>query len=273
MVKMFNATRGLLDQIEEGALDSKAPLADVLRKCVALGGRAGSDQLRDWARKELDGYGLDEEVPRYRVVPAIIAIDGANSAWKWTGQQISPIELPDFARDVIKQEVELRQGVAELERTASRDDSIRLQHAAMADLVTYMNAQSDVINGTIFRMYWQVSANSFHGVVDTIRTTLVSLVAELRSAGVADVPTAEAANAAVQVVVHNAKRSTIQVNTNQLSGGSSVSAQNSVQGDGDEKSSKLPVWLTAPWSIAIGLATIVAGVAGMAVWLDWSPFG
>lgn len=270
---MFNATHSLLDQIEQGALDSKAPLADVLRKCVALGGRAGSDQLRDWARTELDGYAPDEEVPRYRVIPAVIAIDGANSAWKWTGQQLSSMELPDFARDVIRPEVELRQGVAELERVASSsDESIRLQHSAMADLVTYMNTQGDVVNGTISRMYWQVSANSFHGVVDIIRTTLVSLVAELRAVGVTDTPTAEAANHAVQVVVHRAKRSTIQVNTNHLMGDGTAIAQVNHEHDGDGKRG-LPTWLTAPWTIAIGLATIVAGVTGIAVWLDWNPFG
>jgi hypothetical protein len=54
---MARPVPGLLSQIEEGALDSRVPLVDVLRKCVALGGQAGSAELRDWARRELDGYG------------------------------------------------------------------------------------------------------------------------------------------------------------------------------------------------------------------------
>jgi hypothetical protein len=68
----------LLERIEQGALDSGTPLADSLRLCVALGGRAGSAELRDWARKELDGYGANDDLPDYRVVTVPILIDGSN---------------------------------------------------------------------------------------------------------------------------------------------------------------------------------------------------
>ena len=96
---MARSRAGLLEQIEQGALDSKTPLADVLRKCVALGGRAGSEQLRDWARRELDGYrDGKQELPAYRIVPAAIAIDGQNMAFQVTGQQLSSYDLPEFAR-------------------------------------------------------------------------------------------------------------------------------------------------------------------------------
>lgn len=68
----------LLERIEEGALDPGRPLADTLRLCVALGGRAGSADLRDWARRELDEYGADDDLPSYRVVSVPILIDGSN---------------------------------------------------------------------------------------------------------------------------------------------------------------------------------------------------
>ena len=52
---------------------SDRPLAETLRKCIVLGGRAGSTELRDWASKELRGYYGDSALPQYRQVPAIIA--------------------------------------------------------------------------------------------------------------------------------------------------------------------------------------------------------
>lgn len=61
------ADKGLLAQDEDGALDSSTSLADTLRKCIALGGQAGSEELRDWARRELDGYKVEDELPEYRV--------------------------------------------------------------------------------------------------------------------------------------------------------------------------------------------------------------
>jgi hypothetical protein len=62
--------RSLLDAIEEGALDPKSDLPALLRKCIALGGRSGSSELRAWARQELNGYGEDDAVPKYRVLTA-----------------------------------------------------------------------------------------------------------------------------------------------------------------------------------------------------------
>lgn len=78
----------LVEQIESDALDSSASLADALRKCVALGGRAGSADLRDWATRELTGY-PGTEVPEYRKIVAPIVIDGIAGNMRITGQQIS----------------------------------------------------------------------------------------------------------------------------------------------------------------------------------------
>jgi hypothetical protein len=51
----------LIGEIERDLLDGKA-LAD-LRKCIVLGGRSGSVELRDWASRQLRGYGPDDELP------------------------------------------------------------------------------------------------------------------------------------------------------------------------------------------------------------------
>jgi hypothetical protein len=63
---------GLLREIEAGALDSWTPIADVLRKVIAIGGRYHSPELRDWASRELNGYGPDDELPDYRKYEAQI---------------------------------------------------------------------------------------------------------------------------------------------------------------------------------------------------------
>lgn len=266
------SARGLLSQIEEGALDSETPLADVLRKCVALGGRAGSAELRDWARRELDGYLDEESLPSYRVVPAILAIDGQNLAYRVTGQEISPWQLPEFAREAFKQETRVYFGIAELEKiVVASEDVVKLLDPRMPDLVLYMNTKSDY--GTaIHSMYWKVSTTSIHGILDNVRTKLVSLVAEMRAVGADENPTAEATNQAVNVVLHNAKRSTINVNTNQSAAAGGSSHQAITSNPGRNSRRKLPAWVSGPWGFAVGLSTIVAAGAGVAVWLGWNPF-
>jgi hypothetical protein len=45
---------GLLAQIEAGVVGNE-PLSSLLQKCIVLGGQAGSEKMRDWARHELNG--------------------------------------------------------------------------------------------------------------------------------------------------------------------------------------------------------------------------
>src|SRR4051794_33434707 len=98
----------LLDQIERDVLDEAASLAGALRKCLALGEKSGSEELRHWATVELQGY-KDLEVtplPDYRVIPAQLTIDGFSGNAMVKGQAISPSVLPDFVQERVKNEVE-----------------------------------------------------------------------------------------------------------------------------------------------------------------------
>jgi AbiTii len=81
--------RSLLNKIEQAALDETVPVVVALRHCLALGGRAGSTALRDWASKELQGYGPDDDLPAYRVLPAMLKVDGAFPTGWIKGQPFS----------------------------------------------------------------------------------------------------------------------------------------------------------------------------------------
>jgi hypothetical protein len=54
------SSTSLLSELESDVVSDR-PLADVLRKCIILGGRVDSVELRDWATKELRGYSADDE--------------------------------------------------------------------------------------------------------------------------------------------------------------------------------------------------------------------
>lgn len=47
----------LIAEIERDALNERVAVATALRKCIVLGGKSGSEALRDWASRELKGYG------------------------------------------------------------------------------------------------------------------------------------------------------------------------------------------------------------------------
>ena len=140
-------------------------------------------------------------------------IDGIAGNYKVTRQAFPPLGLPDFARDKIKDEAELRDGVGNIEALLQMEE-IKLSPPMASDLVRYMNVQSQQPHQHIESLYWQISHAAIRGVLDQIRTSLTQLVAELRANMSSDdaVPSAEAANQAVSVIV-TGKRSEVRVTT------------------------------------------------------------
>jgi hypothetical protein len=117
-----------IKDIQDAALDGNVPLADVLRRVMALGGRVGSPELREWASRELHGYvGIDVELPAYRKVPAPIMIDVLSPGRHVTGRQMSPRAFPEGIRDVIKEEAKLAQGIGEIEAMVEPADASGLK--------------------------------------------------------------------------------------------------------------------------------------------------
>jgi len=252
----------LLDQIEDDAVNGR-PIADTLRKAVILGGKAGSTALRDWATKELKGYAPADELPGYRIVGAPICVDAlVGNAWI-KGQRMSIHELPKFAQESIKEQVELTFPVGEIEAIIrnvekGEDSTAHLSLPGAADLVLLWNHESTVPYQHIQSVYWSVSVTSLHGVVDQVRTTLTELVAEMRAGTPQgqELPSADVTNQAVSVAVHG-KNARVVV-TSQISAGDAI-AMNGEPGKRD------PSWWTlgrVAWAAVVGTATIAAAVFG-----------
>lgn len=205
----------MLLQIQNDALDDGVPVASALRKCLVLGGETGSAELRDWARRELEGYSGTDSVPDYRVIHAPLKVDGIAGNYQVTGEQIASTRIPDFARDVVSERLELRYGVGSLEALLQQTD-IKLQPPGASDLVRYMNAEDGTM---IMALYWGISHAAIHGALDQIRTALTRLVVELkgRLGDDGDVPDAAAASQAVNVVI-NGQGSSVQITTAQAAG-------------------------------------------------------
>lgn len=211
-------------KIERDLLGNK-PLRDCLRECVSLGGDLRSARLRDWAKKELMGYHDGDEIPSYRIVTPFLMGDGQMHRGLFKGMAIAWTSLPAFARDDIKDELNLTSGAATLDEIArsaeSNDDMVKISLPMGADLGRLMSNENIYYE----RIYWGVAASVIRGVLDEIRTTAVSVLAEVRSGTPATgAPTAgvgQLADQAVNVNVYGGRRHTINVTTNQSGTGDS----------------------------------------------------
>lgn len=245
----------LIDDIERDALDEQAAIPSVLRKCLALGGQTGSEALRDWATRELNGYGREDSLPEYRVIAAPLRLDGIAGNFRITGQALPPSSLPDVVREHVSERLELRQGVGEIAALARQSD-IKLMPPGGGNIARLVNAENDNPYQHVDSVYWAVAHAAVEGVLDQIRTALTVLVAEVRATSGHEgrVPTADSVNHAVSVVV-TGKRSKVSVTSAQAhSGTASIAAP--TQPEGEDES--------AFWTTGRRIGAFLVGFAGVA---------
>jgi AbiTii len=261
-------TAALIEQIQEEALDDQKSLAGVLRKCVALAAQARSDDLVDWATRELRGYfaegdGPLPDVPGYRVVAAPLVIDGMDGGYKFTQLQISPVELPEPANETVKEEVELRAGVGELEdllrRARDSDEQIRFGLPGSAAEARLMSATRGHF---VERIYWHVSPTAVAGALDQVRTRLVELSSRIKATTRdGGEPTPEAVQNMVNVVLNESAGSTVNVTAAQASGPGPAIVN-------EPHPAERPWWRRAKTIGAFFVAlAVIAGT--VAAWLTW----
>ncbi|MXW76581.1 MAG: hypothetical protein F4Z58_11195 [Acidimicrobiaceae bacterium] len=245
----------LLEEIEHDVLTSQ-PLADTLRKCVVLGGRAGSVELREWATRELRGYHSKDDVPDYRTVGAPILADVVTGGGILRGRQIGVLSLPDGVRQNVSEQFTLREGVGTLEAMAvSADNSehgaLRMSLPMASEIGSVMDQEIGDPYQQFTALYWSISGVLIHGVVDQVRTTLAELVAEMRAGtpSSSDLPAADVANQAVSVAVQG-KGNRVTV----LSAHESVGAPVNLKLDDDRDDS--PFW-TKTRRVAAFVAALV----------------
>ena len=225
-----------------------------------------NDELRDWASQEADGY-RDGDVPNYRKIYVPLLIDAVTFTHQIRGQQISSMDLPDFAQGKITEELSLAQGVGDLQALvlnarATGKSALKMSPSGTAELLKLWNYErQNSGNGTIMALYWDVNVARIEGVLDQIRTTLVRLVSEMRATmpDDASVPSPESAASAVNVVLHGGKRNQVTVTTAQADNGASASVTTPPPAPQKE----------GGWTKTIAIWTvIIAIIAGITLYLS-----
>lgn len=269
---MAKNNRYLLAELQAGLRDDRTSTTSLLQKCILLGGQVGSECLRDWARQELKGYDKADTVPDYRRVAAAICIDGATFRGLVTGQQISPMALPEYAHGYMTEKPILTNPIGELEDLSRGSKStVMLSPAGAQELVMLMNHES-TSGDQITRLYWQVSRSTIAGIITGVRTALAELVGELLAAVSDDdqPPSKQAVDDAVQFLVTGDRNIVTVVGSQTTTNGNSTIT---VTGSSDQPTADKETWWRR-WrkrGLLIGLATVVAAVVGVLQWIGWTP--
>jgi AbiTii len=84
-----------VDDLIEMAADSKRPLGDALRKCLIQSFDLKNDKLKDWVKKELNGYCGNDEIPDYRKAMLHSRGNFSGPAGSWIPKRPLPIGVID----------------------------------------------------------------------------------------------------------------------------------------------------------------------------------
>lgn len=218
-------TDTLLRSLREHVIDESQSLAGLLRKCLLLGAETGSDALRAWARNELNGYRDEDELPEYRQLVGVpISIDTLSGPNWARGQIIDRLQIPEEARQYVPETIPLRQGVDELERTASQD-SVRFTSPGLAVAQSIWTQQLGMFQ-SVEGIRYVMSGSAFVGILGEIRTALIDMVAELTaSTPLSELPSKAQVDDAVTRYVGDVYNTTIQGATGPLAIGDGAKAK------------------------------------------------
>ncbi|WP_410539413.1 hypothetical protein [Streptomyces sp. KL2] len=175
-----------LEQLERAVLNEDASLAAALRQFLLIADYAHQEELRTWALKQLEGYEVGEELPRFREVAATLEITleprTPGRPRMEDTRKISSHQLPQSVRDRgIGEDAPIRYGGREMEALIAMGWSLEVRPPGSAE---YLAEVTDELgNGsTVLSLHWRVHLTSLRQVLDHIRTRLTLFVAEVRAA-------------------------------------------------------------------------------------------
>lgn len=205
----------------------------------------------------VSGRGTAPGLPKIRTP---LLMDAFAQGGIFRGKQVSVIDLPEEARDVVGDELPLTFGTGRIEalirQAEDRGESIQLGPPAAAELALMMTHA--IGRYQVERVYWSAGTGVLCGVIEAIRTTLTELVAEIRAGTAAgdDTPSPETVGQAVQFVVYG-KGNRITVAT--AGPGGTATAKS---GNEEPEETRFWTWRRGG-AVIVGLATIAGAVAAI----------
>jgi len=161
--------------------NNKVSLEVALSRLMLIASDIGDTELKNWATKELNGYGVDDECPPYRcIVSGNIVFSGIRgNAFghhiKYTNAALSIDVWPEDYRDIILRPAPIKDSVAQIAHIfESKAESLYLNITFFAQALYEKNPD---LQCTEIRQYF--SYVQYGGILNSLRTKLIEIFIEL----------------------------------------------------------------------------------------------
>jgi hypothetical protein len=156
-------------------LSSEEPdLTNALIKTKVLLYRLGQKDLIGWVNSELNGYKDDDDLPAYRILPAVVLVNASNIAWQATSHQIPLAHLKKHVRDWLEK-ARFQQSIGVLEELAKGKSVVRRIPMEMIPLLN-----KGLANDFQIQSAWcEISKTSLIQALVEVRSRLLDFMLEL----------------------------------------------------------------------------------------------
>ena len=163
----------LVEELQSEALNSDGDIADLLRKALLVATKLGVNEMRTWVAQELGGYSCKpEEVPEYRHVRGQVRALNPMRGW-------IPVQFPSDEFEHSASTFPTFQSISEIEKLAE-SESPHISYPFPAEQQAFLRE----IFKVKFLFEIQFSHSTLHGIVDAVRTKILTWSLELESNGV-----------------------------------------------------------------------------------------
>ena len=167
----------LLREIQSAALDSKVDICDLLRKCMMLAARLENEEFKGWVRKELNGYGLEEDLPNYRIIDCGSFGTFSNGVRYYPRLDIPLFNLPKEIHGDLEVQC-FREPISSLIYLMENNNDGFIHFRWPPELVALYGYR--IYHDYNCQSAWKlVSCSSINAIVDTVRTRILEFVLEI----------------------------------------------------------------------------------------------
>lgn len=164
-------------ELQAEAINSGSDITGLLRKAVLVATKLSLTDFKQWAQRELSGYG-DDEVPIYRV------IQGSPQA-KNPFRGMIPIVFDDAECARTAATVSLRQAMPELEHllksSSSSGHSLVCPYPPETEQLLY---ESGGLQGPRLPLSIAIGPNQIHNAIEAVRTAILNWTLQLEKDGI-----------------------------------------------------------------------------------------
>ncbi len=212
----------LIKELQENVIDEKVSLSTTLRKAKVLASLLKNDQFKKWVDDELNGYDGDSVLPDYRQLSTQSYGTFANGFQMVKNSPLPTHHLPEVVQNYASQ-IDLRQGIKELESIAAIDDQA-LHFKWPPDMIAIV--QREFSDSYALLDAWRaVGRSQIEGILDAIRNRLLEFILQLKDLRPEIVESEDAIGQIPEEKVANVFKITIQGDHNVLATGTGISQE------------------------------------------------